>query len=606
LTEEGEVVTEQLKNMRRMLAILFVISIILGIIGGRLLWIQMIDSTAFSSLEVDLVTRSVEQRKWQIALDSGRGAIVDRTGRILTGETFFALVIFPLKQYSFEREPKIDQLAAIIGVNKKTILFQISEMKAPSIIHIGKTGRPVRISEEQANQVNQLKIKGILALPYNVRYSDNAIARHVIGYVGKDPAYIEQAFAPELKKGTMTIDSIVGMAGLEKSFQPFLQGLGPSVISYFVDTHGNPLQGLQMRRSKPENPYYPLSITTTLDYNIQKIAENVMDEAGINEGAVVVLDANNADVLAMASRPNYDPAEVKPEQGNWGNRAVKQTIPGSVFKTVIAAAAIEKGIFRPNDYFYDDTGLLGKYQMRSWKAGGHGKITFADAYAESCNVCFAQVAMKLTGDDIEAYSRKFGLLDRVGWRSERLFGISPFYQIDGEQKGQLFVNDHVRNDEGVRVQTSIGQRDVRITPLQAANMVVTLLHGGKVYSPRLVKRIDYFDGTLLEAFPVQTLHVANRLHAQTANQLKQWMRQVVTHGTGRSLNHHPWKLAGKTGTAQVKAGGRELHHQWFVGFGPYESPRYAVAVVALNESPTAKKKAVDAFGKMMNELARLD
>jgi cell division protein FtsI/penicillin-binding protein 2 len=363
---------------------------------------------------------------------------------------------------------------------------------------------------------------------------------------------------------------------------------------------------LRIRYSQSENPYYPLSVVTTLDYDIQKAVEDVIDEVGIEEGAVVVLDAENADILAMTSRPDFDPANVDPSRGNWGNRAVKQMVPGSIFKTVIAAAALEKGLFQPDDIFNDPTGSLGKYQLNSWKTGGHGKVTFLDAYAESCNVCFAQVAMELTGDDIETFSRKFGLLDQAGWRTDQLYKILPFHQIDGEHKGQLFANKNLVNDEGVRVQTSIGQRDVRMTPLQAANMVVTILQRGEVYSPRLVKRIDYLNGTPFYSFPVKTLDIENPLQSYTAYQLKHWMRRVVTHGTGQALQNHQWELAGKTGTAQVRVRGQELNNQWFVGFGPYAAPRYVVAVVAQNEPITGEKKATEAFGKIMDKLAELD
>jgi cell division protein FtsI/penicillin-binding protein 2 len=604
--DKGITMTEQRKNKRRMFLVLFVIFILWGTLVGRLMWIQVIDTTSFSHHDIDLMAKSVEQRKREIVLDTGRGLILDRKGQPFTGKTVYTLVVFPLKQYPFDREPKIQELANIVGVSRYGLLSQILEMKGPTVVKAETNGQPLEISKQQAKQVSELNIAGIRAMPYNLRYGEDLIARHVIGYIGKNPDYVKKVYADELEEGTLTVNSIIGVAGLEKSFQPFLQGLGPTVVSYFVDAKGYPLRGLRIRYNQPENPYYPLSIVTTLDYEIQKAVENVMDEVGINEGAVVVLDVNNADILAMASRPNFDPGNVVPSKGNWGNRAVKQMIPGSIFKTVIAAAALEKEKFKPDDVFDDDTGSLGKYQLNSWKKGGHGKVTFQEAFAQSCNVCFAKIAMELTGDEIEEFSRKFGLLGQVGWQTEKLFKISAFNQIDGEQKGQLFVDEELRNDEGVRIQTSIGQRDVRMTPLQAANMVVTLLQRGKVYTPRLVKRIDYLNGSPFYSFPVKALDIEKPLQPYTVYQLKQWMRLVVTEGTGQELQNHNWKLAGKTGTAQVKVQGEEGNNQWFVGFAPYDAPRYVVAVVAQNLPVTANKKANIAFGKIMDELADLD
>jgi cell division protein FtsI/penicillin-binding protein 2 len=443
-------------------------------------------------------------------------------------------------------------------------------------------------------------------MPYNVRYEEEGIARHVIGYIGKNPEYIRRAFADEMEEGTLTEDSIIGASGIEKTFQPFLHGLGPTVVSYFVNSLGYPLRGLQIRYTQPENPFYPLSVITTLDYDIQQAVEQVMDEVGIEDGAAVVLDADNSDILAMVSRPNFDPDQVDPNRGNWSNRAVQQMVPGSIFKTVIAAAALEKGLYQPDDVFNDATGSLGKYKLNSWKKGGHGKVTFEQAYAESCNVCFAEIAMKLTAKDMEEYSRKLGLLEKAGWRTESLYHIPSFSQLDGEQSGQLFADESIREDEGVRVQTSIGQRDVRITPLQAANMVVTLLQKGQRYEPRLVKRIDYLNGTPFHSFPVHKKETGDTLEPYTTYLLQHWMRSVVTQGTGKALQDATWELAGKSGTAQIRVGGKDLNNQWFIGYGPVHAPRYAVAVVAQKVSVVEQKKATIAFGKIMEELARLD
>jgi cell division protein FtsI/penicillin-binding protein 2 len=137
-------------------------------------------------------------------------------------------------------------------------------------------------------------------------------------------------------------------------------------------------------------------------------------------------------------------------------------------------------------------------------------------------------------------------------------------------------------------------------------MVVTILQRGKVYSPRLVKRIDYLNGTPFHSFPTKTFDIDDPLQPYTTYQLKHWMRLVVTHGTGQALQNQQWELAGKTGTAQVKVQGKEGNNQWFIGFGPYDAPRYAIAVVAQNLPVTAEKQAIIAFGKIMNELAEID
>jgi cell division protein FtsI/penicillin-binding protein 2 len=593
----------EVRNKRRMFTMLLLIFLLWGTLIGRLFWIQVVDTRSFTSHDVDLVANSVSQRKRELILDTGRGMILDRYGRPFTGKTVYTLVVFPLSQYPFNEEPKVDELAQVVGLHRLFLLNQIAQMKVPTVVNTAE-GEPLEITEKEAKQVNELGITGIRAMPYNLRYSENQLARHVIGYIGKNPEYVQNSFQQEIEEGTLTENSIIGVAGLEKSYQPFLQGLGPTIVSYFVNAVGNPLRGLKIRYSQPENPFYPLSIVTTLDYDIQKAVEQVMDEAGIEEGAAVVLDTENADILAMVSRPNFNSTEVDPSEGSWANRAVQQMIPGSIFKTVVAAAALEKGIYRPEDEFFCD-GSLGKYQFHCWKEGGHGKLTFEEGFAQSCNIVFAHAAMKLKGSEIEQYGEKFGLFDRVGWSTDQLYKLKSFQQMDGEQTGQLFTDKKHYNDDGVLVQASIGQRDVRVTPLQAANMVVTILQRGQLHQPRLVKQIDYLNGTPFHTFPEQIHEQNEAIQPYTAYLLMQWMRSVVVEGTGQSLKQNGWKLAGKSGTAQVNVGNEERNNQWFIGYGPVESPRYAVAVVAQKQKVWEKKKATIAFGRIMDELAKL-
>lgn len=591
-------------HLRRMFLILIVATLLWVGVLGRLYWIQIGDTRTFSSHEIDLIQKSVTQRKRELVLDTGRGMVVDRYGRPFTGKTMYTLVVFPLAEYPFDKEPLLQELSLMTGMPKAALLSQIEEMKVPSVVN-NLIGKPLELTKETAQQINSLQIEGIRAMPYNLRYSEEQLARHVIGYIGKNPELIRSKYAEELKQGLLTIDSRIGVAGLEKTFQPFLHGLGPTVVSYFVNAKGDPLRGLQIRYSQPENPYYPLTLITTLDYELQKAAEVIMDEVGIDEGAVVVLDIENADILAMASRPNYNPEQVNPNENNWSNRAVKQIIPGSVYKTVVAAAALETGLFQPDDTFTCN-GELGKYGFHCWKEGGHGTLTLKEAFANSCNIAFAKVAMKLEGHYIEEFSRKLGLTEKIGHTEEALFHYDDFEQLDGEESGQLFVNQKDANDEGALVQTAIGQRDVRITPLQAANMIVTLHQRGKVYSPRLVKRIDYLNGTPFHTFPLKRLDEGreDRIDPYTGYELKKWMRSVVLEGTGTPLQKTIWPVAGKTGTAQVTYQNRELNNQWFVGYGPVEAPQVAVAVVAQHLSKYEERKAVMAFQRIMDWIAQ--
>jgi cell division protein FtsI/penicillin-binding protein 2 len=177
-----------------------------------------------------------------------------------------------------------------------------------------------------------------------------------------------------------------------------------------------------------------------------------------------------------------------------------------------------------------------------------------------------------------------------------------FKQLDGEEAGRVFTNNPI--DGGVMVQSSVGQRDVLVSPLQAANMVVTLLNGGQVHAPRIVKEIRYANGQLMSTLES---HLApspyGSIRPETAQEIAHWMQEVVTEGTGTSLLKAKWQVAGKSGTAQVKKPGHFSTNHWFIGYGPVASPRYAVAVVSENQPVTGSNQATLLFRGVMDILA---
>lgn len=156
------------KSKRRMFTILLVVFLMWGSLVGRLGWIQLVDTRSFSTQGVDLIEKSVSQRKRQILLDTGRGAIYDRYGRPFTGKSFYTLVVFPLKQYPFEKDPKLAEVAKIAGLSRNIVLNQIEEMKGPGVIS-GITGEPVELTKKEADRINSLSLAGLRAMPYNER-----------------------------------------------------------------------------------------------------------------------------------------------------------------------------------------------------------------------------------------------------------------------------------------------------------------------------------------------------------------------------------------------------------------------------------------------------
>jgi cell division protein FtsI/penicillin-binding protein 2 len=582
---------------KRNLSILVFFTLCFLLLIGRLAYIQLIGTESFSSHDINLIKKSVQQRQQQVVLHSGRGEITDRYGQALTGKTIYVMVLFPLTRMTQIEEEKISEVADFLDLPSERILEQMTELKEPLIY---KTGRGIlHLTEEEAEHLNQLQIPGLLGLPYELRYNTEQIAaQHLIGYVGQNKEYIRKKYADELAQGTLTENSVIGISGLEKAFQPFLQGLGPTSLSYYVDAKGYPLQGLEVKYADQENPFYPLAVQTTLDKEIQEKLEKVLDNRFIFEGTAIVLDTETSEVLAMSSRPNF--IEHMNSLGAWENKAIKRYSPGSIFKIVIAAAALEEEIVAPDQKFQCD-GILHGTDFHCWKREGHGSITFEEGFAQSCNIVFGQVADKLGPEKIEEYATKLGLLEHNGWQEDYFFNLGSFMQFDGEDKGQIFSAQRTQQEKEDKMylhQTGIGQLDVQLTPLAVANMLSTITKGGNKYQVRGVRDILYQTGSSFYHFEKKKLY-GPTISPYTAYQLQRLLAGVTEHGTAKKINEKSWKASGKTGTAQVT---NRTNHQWFAGYYPQHQSRYAIVALTLNQKENSRNVSLDVFSDMVDWL----
>lgn len=589
--------------MNRMYTAFIVLILILAVWNVRLFWLQIASARSYSSRELDLAYEAVMQRGQGLILDTGRGQFYDRIGSALTGRRIHALAVFPalIASEFQEKDSKHKRMFRILGTTEKDWNEFVRSDHSPKLWT--RNGRPVPLTSQQVQELDELNLLGARVVDYVVRYEEEQTASHVIGFVSQHPERVIHQFAERWKKGQLQIDSVIGNAGLEKTLEPFISGVGPTTALLFTDAANRRLPGLDFRITGPGNPYYPLKVITTLDAGIQAQAEKRMDELRIKQGAVVILDAAGADTIAMVSRPSFQPDSIHLQEGNWSNLALKAAAPGSIFKTVTAAAALEEGKVHLHEEF-ECTGSLGKYGFTCWKEGGHGRITFEEAFAESCNIVFAEAARRIGGEKLELYARKLGLEAATGW-SGSVYGIDDFTQWDGEEAGQVYSQSSLAFDDGAVVQTAIGQRDVRMTPLQAANMIVTLLHHGEVLSPRVVKEVRFADDRRYLSFaPKKAPGMPPQISKHTAKALLSMMEGVVRQGTGRSLLHAKWGLAGKSGTAQTTmANGKPAVHQWFIGYGPVEQPKYAVAVAVYNRPENSANQATQLYQRIMDDLA---
>lgn len=560
-----------------------------GVVGmlGRLFYIQV--ASPHNMQGHDLVVSAVEQRREKFELDSGRGDVLDRNGVSLTGSEIHGIVVLPVWQQNLDRG-KINDLAVLLHTSTEKLLKALSEQDEPFLLRLPDMGgqyRTVNLTEQEEAAVEKLELTGIYAKRVKVRYDDQSVARHVIGFIGEDPNLVANTWG-----GKYPLDEKIGKMGLEYQYQDELRGLGlSSTIAYYTDAYKRPINGLGIRESTEEN--HSLSVKTTLDAGIQRSVEGAMDRWGMQKGAVVVLDAQTEDVLAMASRPNYDQnAPTQSGDSYPENRALQAIFPGSVFKSVIAAAALETGVVKPTDKI-DCPGYLdiGDGRLNCWTT--HGEETIEEAFAASCNVAFAEIAMKLGRDKIEEYAKKFDLGETVGLLQHN---TSQFY---GEDAGSVFAKDYTSNR--LLANTGLGQEDVRMTPLQAAHLMAVIANEGMAGHPRLVKSLNTSDGLLYTEF--KSDEKQRVLERTTAYELKKWMRDVVSMNIGTAhsvLADASMTVAGKTGTAQT--GDPNANHQWFAGFAPADKPKYVIVVMA--ESVTQGRATEQIAKQIINALPK--
>lgn len=454
-----------------------------------------------------------------------------------------------------------------------------------------------------------MHIPGVNERPRPVRvYPYGALAPHIIGYVGD--VEVE-------KKSGLTAES-EGKAGIEESMDQYLQGRAG--VKYQRKDTGGYILGEELGSSAEVGK----TVYLTLDARIQHIVEEAMRPVG--RGACVIMDPYTGDILAMVSVPNFDPNSFVPslDTKTWKrltrdptrpllNRSINVYAPGSIYKTVVAMAAMgsekSKYQFSPKTKIYSPGAIyIGNRFFKDWYAMGRGTITLHDAMRLSTNTFFYQLGIRSGDAAIKDISNQLGLGSRVIQTDgglPLLKGEDPGFIPSGEwmrQRGEKKIaawrkrrqedpeyREHKpwveRWTDAHTANTSIGQGFVEVSPLQMTTMVSSVVNGGKVYNPRLVQAVVGHgeEGMqVVKDFPPR-LRAELDLSEEELTALHASMRAVVTSGTARAANSNKVAVCGKTGTAQfwTNINGKKVKdlRAWFNGFAPDESPRYAITIV---------------------------
>ncbi len=635
----------------RLRAVVLVTAIIFVVFVGRLWMLQLTGWDEYARQAIYNRLRIV----WE---EAPRGIIYDRNGLVLAeNHPVWNVNIIPA---DFPRDPEqieeiIGRLASILGPEKGTSTAEVREQiekislqTTPEAMLLEEIGEDVSIRAVQAIEASQYEMPGVVIRDAIQRsYPQGSVAAHLIGYcqpINVDVTDYERVKnycyprsqkvanglldVPQLSQQRIyTRNSLFGQEGVEASYEfsqrgdkvvPVLQGRRGYHL-YEVYASGRPVGGRPARpiASRPADP--GATVYLTIDTRVQRAAEQALAQAigSQRAGAAVAMDVETGEIIALASMPSLDAniwtKAISPDK--WQritsdsrkplqNKAIAgEYPPGSVFKPISAVAAFQTTSLTTDRTFRCDGSITvgRRHQLfQCWQRSGHGWTDFYKGMAQSCDVYFYELVLKagLSSDNIARYARLFGL------------GSATGIDIPGEEEGFVPDEEWKQTVErapwltGDTLNMVIGQGWLTVTPLQMAVATAAIANGGKVLTPRVVRKIQWpqWLGGQMEMLaqpPARQLE----LDEKTLARVRRGMRLAVTRpqGTASMLKHLGVAVAAKTGSAQHLR--NRPTHAWFICFAPYEKPKYAVAVFVWEgggggktAAPIAERILAAAFG----------
>ena len=565
-----------------------VVVLVFGLFGLRLFQLQIIEGEI-------LARRSQQNSIRTVRLEAPRGEIVDREGRVLaTTRPAFGLQVVPSDLR--DREVTFAALERLVERDGGWLSDRVAKARG------ARRHQPVRLLDDLSFdqlarvETHRYALPGVYtdALPRR-HYLEGELGAHLLGSIGEVRA---DQLESERWSG-YSAGEVVGQSGIESRLERHLRGRagGRNVV---VDVVGRELELVEEVAPVPGR-----SVVLALDLDLQRAAEqafleNLPEGEPARVGAAVALDVRNGDVLALVSRPAYDPNQFAGgiDSTSWEsltgdpwkplrNRAIQNHYPpGSTYKAIVAAALLEEGVVTPKTTaFCPGYFRFGRRNYRCWKREGHGWVDLRLALKRSCDVYFYQHGVKLGIDRLADYARAFNLGRRTGIDLPgEVPGLVPSSEWKERRLGEVWY-------PGETVSASIGQGYNLMTPMQLAVSFAAVANGGTVVEPRLVLRVEVQGGRVVERFEPRTrgqVPVAPEWLALVRDGLVAVVEEPG--GTGGRARVPGMEVAGKTGTAQVvrldHTEGLEEHeipirhrdHAWFGAFAPAEDPRIAVAV----------------------------
>lgn len=522
--------------IRRRIAVLFIAAACcLTLLTVRLVYLQVVQADRLTAL-------ALEQRLRPVPLLAQRGAIFDRNmNKLADSMSFEAAYVVPIEVEDADKTARM--LAPVLQMDVDRLKERLTRRRAIEWLKL-------RLTPEEADEVRRLDLPGIGVQERPLRYYPNGqLGAALLGFAGIDNQ---------------------GLEGLERHYDEYLKGQDGMIVQE-RDATGRSIPGGIERRVDPMDGF---DLVLTIDQVIQYIAERELErgvlEADADWGIFVGMDPRTGEVLAMANYPSFDPNNYGAYPSDtWRNKAVTDYFePGSTFKVVTAASALESGVATLDSEYVDPVRLqIGGGYVNCWRHGGHGRQTFVEALENSCNPIFSILADEMSGPVFHRYITAFGFGGRLG------------IDFPGESQGSVPPPDaRVLRWANVGFGQGIGT-----TPVQLVAAVSAIANGGELLQPYIVSEVRGNDGEIIIS---RSRNVLRRpISAETAREMAASMRSVVENGSGRNADIPGYDVAGKTGTAQIASpqGGYLQGHKsnmaGFLAFAPYDDPVFAGVVL---------------------------
>ena len=536
------------KNIHsRMKIALLIITFVFIVIIARVFYIQVIDYKKLNNYASNLWSRN-------LPIKADRGLIYDRNGIILADNiTTTSLVLIP-NQIKDKKEVA-QKLSEILGVSYEDMYKHVN--KKTSIERVHPEGR--QLSYEVADKIKSLKLDGVYLVKESKRYYPfDTFLAHTLGFVGVDNQ---------------------GLSGLELTYDKYLTG-EDGAIKYYSDAKGNRLKLNEVYQQPQDGMNITLTINNEIQASLERELNNAVTKYNPDRAIGIVMDPDNGEILAMSARPNfssnnyqdYSLEEINRNLPIWATYE-----PGSTFKIITLAAALEEGKVDLDKDTYNDSGSIKveNATLHCWKHGGHGHETFLQVVENSCNPGFVVLGQRLGKNTLFNYINKFG------------FGKKTGIDLNGEGTGIIFDLNKVGPVE--LATTAFGQ-GVSVTPIQQITAVSAAINGGKLYKPYIVKSINEPETNTVIKENKKTL-VRRVISEKTSAEVRRALESVVANGSGRTAYIDGYRVGGKTGTAQKVENGHYLDNNYilsFIGFLPADDPQVVVYVAVDNPKGTVQ------------------